>query len=60
MMGMPTSENYYGNAISPEKAPETINNIVSALPPEQLHDLMKQMKDCVLVKFYKYKYLFPL
>lgn len=56
MMGMPTSENHYGNAISPEKAPEAISNIVSALPPEQLYDLMKQMKDCVQVKFIKIIY----
>lgn len=48
-MGMPTSESLYGNAISAEKAPDVINNIISTLPPEQLYELMKQMKDCVQV-----------
>lgn len=49
MLGMPTSESYYGDAVNAEKAPEVINNIVSTLSPEQLYELMKQMKDCVQV-----------
>ncbi|KAL4135932.1 hypothetical protein QTP88_007509 [Uroleucon formosanum] len=47
MMGMPTSESHYGDAVNAEKAPEIINNVVSTLPPEQLYELMKQMKECV-------------
>ncbi|XP_008185936.1 cleavage stimulation factor subunit 2 tau variant [Acyrthosiphon pisum] len=47
MMGMPTSESHYGDAVNAEKAPEIINNVVSTLPPEQLYELMKQMKECI-------------
>lgn len=49
MMGMPTSENHYGEAVSAEKAPETISTAVASLPPEQMYDLMKQMKTCIQV-----------
>lgn len=49
MMGMPTSETHYGDAVNAEKAPEIINGIMSSLPPEQLYDLMKQMKECIHV-----------
>lgn len=31
----------------PEKAPEMISRAVAALPPEQMFDLMKQMKLCI-------------
>lgn len=51
MLGMPTSESYYGDSVKADKAPEIINNVISTLPPEQLYDLMKQMKECVQVKF---------
>lgn len=51
MMGMPTSESHYGDAVNAEKAPEIINNVVSTLPPEQLYELMKQMKECIQVIF---------
>lgn len=47
MMGMPTSESHYGDAVNAEKAPEIINNVISTLPPEQLYELMKQMKECI-------------
>lgn len=49
MMGMPTSENHYGEAVSAEKAPEAISNAVASLPPEQMFELMKQMKACIQV-----------
>jgi len=49
MMGMPTSESHYGDAVNAEKAPEIINNVISTLPPEQLFELMKQMKECIQV-----------
>lgn len=55
MMGMPTSESHYGDAVNAEKAPEIINNVVSTLPPEQLYELMKQMKECIQVIFIIYK-----
>lgn len=57
MMGMPTSETHYGDTVDAEKAPEIISNVVSNLPPEQLHELMKQMKECVQV-IYKRVHLF--
>ncbi|KAL5240127.1 hypothetical protein ACI65C_007537 [Semiaphis heraclei] len=47
MMGMPTSENHYGEAVSAEKAPEAISTAVASLPPEQMYELMKQMKACI-------------
>jgi len=49
MMGMPTSENNYGEAVSAEKAPEAISTAVASLPPEQMYELMKQMKACIQV-----------
>lgn len=49
MMGMPTSENHYGEAVSAEKAPEAISTAVASLPPEQMYELMKQMKTCIQV-----------
>lgn len=47
MMGMPSSENHYGEAVSAEKAPEAISTAVASLPPEQMFELMKQMKACI-------------
>ncbi|XP_026812492.1 cleavage stimulation factor subunit 2 tau variant [Rhopalosiphum maidis] len=47
MMGMPSSENHYGEAVSAEKAPEAISTAVASLPPEQMYELMKQMKACI-------------
>lgn len=39
-----------------EKTPETISKAVASLPPEQMFELLKQMKQCVqvcsCVKFY--------
>ncbi|KAL4135988.1 hypothetical protein QTP88_007562 [Uroleucon formosanum] len=47
MMGINTSQSEYGDTVDAEKAPEIINNVVSTLPPEQLYELTKQMKECV-------------
>lgn len=33
--------------MDPEKAPEAISKAVASLPPEQMFELMKQMKDCI-------------
>lgn len=53
MLGMPTSETFYGDAVNAQKAPEIINGIMSSLPPEQMYDLMKQMKECIhVIKYY--------
>ena len=34
----------YGKEVSPEEAPEAISQAVASLPPEQMFELMKQMK----------------
>lgn len=34
----------YGEPVEPEKAPEAISKAVASLPPEQMFELMKQMK----------------
>jgi len=38
----------FGNPVDPEKAPEAITKAVASLPPEQMFELMKQMKDCIV------------
>ncbi|KAM8965587.1 cleavage stimulation factor subunit 2 isoform 7-T7 [Sarcophilus harrisii] len=45
--GAPIIESPYGDPISPEDAPESISRAVASLPPEQMFELMKQMKLCV-------------
>jgi len=37
----------YGDKVAPDKAPETITSAVASLPPEQMFELMKQMKLCI-------------
>ena len=34
----------HGNPVAPENAPEAITKAVASLPPEQMFELMKQMK----------------
>ncbi|XP_071859266.1 cleavage stimulation factor subunit 2 CstF64 isoform X2 [Bombus fervidus] len=41
------TENPYGEAVQSDKAPEAISKAVASLPPEQMFELMKQMKLCV-------------
>ncbi|XP_034037625.1 cleavage stimulation factor subunit 2 isoform X2 [Thalassophryne amazonica] len=45
--GAPIIESPYGDSVSPEEAPESISRAVASLPPEQMFELMKQMKLCV-------------
>uniref|UniRef100_A0A0R3QCJ5 RRM domain-containing protein n=1 Tax=Brugia timori TaxID=42155 RepID=A0A0R3QCJ5_9BILA len=40
-------ESPYGPETEAEKAPEAISRSVASLPPEQMFELMKQMKQCV-------------
>ncbi|MFH4973814.1 hypothetical protein AB6A40_000523 [Gnathostoma spinigerum] len=40
-------ESPYGPETEPGKAPEAISRSVASLPPEQMFELMKQMKQCV-------------
>lgn len=42
-----TFESPYGPEIDPEKAPEAISKAVASLPPEQMFELAKQMKQCI-------------
>lgn len=37
----------YGQECEPEKAPEIISQVVVSLPPEQMFELAKQMKQCI-------------
>ncbi|GAB0088192.1 Cleavage stimulation factor subunit 2 [Sergentomyia squamirostris] len=43
----PQVENPYGEHCDPENAPELITKTVASLPPEQMFELMKQMKTCI-------------
>lgn len=43
----PQVENPYGEPCEPENAPEVITKTVTSLPPEQMFELMKQMKTCI-------------
>ncbi|XP_053554944.1 cleavage stimulation factor subunit 2 isoform X2 [Bombina bombina] len=45
--GAPIIESPYGDPVAPEDAPESISRAVASLPPEQMFELMKQMKLCV-------------
>lgn len=40
-------ESPYGPEIDPETAPEEISKVVASLPPEQMFELAKQMKQCI-------------
>ncbi|XP_013115010.1 cleavage stimulation factor subunit 2 [Stomoxys calcitrans] len=43
----PQVENPYGDHCEAEQAPEIITKTVASLPPEQMFELMKQMKLCI-------------
>ncbi|XP_050667090.1 cleavage stimulation factor subunit 2 tau variant [Leptidea sinapis] len=47
LMQGPQVENPYGEPVEPEKAPEAVSKAVATLPPEQMFELMKQMKLCI-------------
>ena len=44
----PVIDNPYGEDIDAEKAPEAISKVVTSLPPEQMYELIKQMKQCII------------
>ncbi|RUS86666.1 hypothetical protein EGW08_005540 [Elysia chlorotica] len=46
-LGGQVLESPYGEPVEPEKAPEAISKAVASLPPEQMFELMKQMKLCI-------------
>ena len=41
-------ESPYGQAVDPDQAPEAISKAVASLPPENMFELMKQMKQCIM------------
>lgn len=43
----PVNPPLYGEPVPPEGAPEAITKAVASLPPEQMFELMKQMKWCI-------------
>lgn len=49
LLNQPPVENPYGEPIQAEKAPEAISKAVASLPPEQMFELMKQMKTTIQV-----------
>jgi len=47
LMAEPVAESPYGAPCEPSRAPETISKAVASLPPEQMFQLMQQMKLCI-------------
>jgi len=47
LMQEKSSESPYGEAVDPLQAPEAISKAVCSLSPEQMYELMQQMKLCV-------------
>lgn len=47
LLQVPKVENPYGEHCEPENAPEIITKTVASLPPEQMYEIMKQMKLCI-------------
>lgn len=45
----PPLETPYGPSCNPADAPDQITQAVSSLPPEQMFDLIKQMKEVIMV-----------
>lgn len=41
-------ENPYGEHCDAEHSPEIITKTVASLPPEQMYEVMKQMKTCIV------------
>lgn len=46
--GSPIIESPYGDSVQPQEAPESISRAVASLPPEQMFELMKQMKVTII------------
>lgn len=47
LLSGPQVENPYGDHCEAAAAPEVISKTVASLPPEQMYELMKQMKQCI-------------
>lgn len=50
--GSPIIESPYGDSVQPHEAPESISRAVASLPPEQMFELMKQMKVTIMYYYY--------
>lgn len=48
--GSPIIESPYGDSVQPQEAPESISRAVASLPPEQMFELMKQMKVTIMYR----------
>lgn len=55
--GSPIIESPYGDSVQPQEAPESISRAVASLPPEQMFELMKQMK--VTITYYHFFFFYP-
>ena len=49
LLAGPPIDNTYGETVESDKAHEDISKAVASLPPEQMFELMKQMKLCIQV-----------
>jgi len=47
LMTEPVNESPFGPAVESGRAPEAISKAVASLPPEQMFELMQQMKACI-------------
>jgi len=47
LLAEPVAESPFGPPCEPSRAPETISKAVASLPPEQMFQLMQQMKVCI-------------
>jgi len=47
LLSEPVAESPFGPVCEPSRAPETISKAVASLPPEQMFQLMQQMKLCI-------------
>eukprot|EP00118_Oscarella_pearsei_P013908 m.115555 g.115555 ORF g.115555 m.115555 type:complete len:129 (+) comp37545_c0_seq12:320-706(+) len=43
----PQEPSVYGTPVPPDDAPDAIKKAMASLPPEQMYELMKQMKLCI-------------
>lgn len=47
LLSGPQVENPYGQPCNAEEAPEIISKTVASMPPEQMYELMKEIKQCI-------------
>lgn len=47
LMAEPVTESPFGSSCDPSRAPDVVSKAVASLPPEQMFQLMQQMKTCI-------------